>query len=475
MSKASTVFECQSCGYSSPKWLGRCPDCGSWNSLVEEKRIPPSKKTPRPAREGGKPARLSDVSLEDSSRIPTGNPEFDRVLGGGVVQGSLVLLGGEPGVGKSTLLLQIAANLERQGRRVLYVSGEESPQQIKMRADRLAQTGAEAQGAGGRTESARSGREAQANEIYILAESSLENILASIEEVRPTDLIVDSVQTTYSEMLDSAPGSISQVRHVATQFLNLAKGARIPVFLIGHVTKDGTIAGPKALEHIVDAVLYFEGERHHNHRIVRAVKNRFGAANEVAIFEMSTAGLLPVQNPSDLFLRERESSSPGSAVVCAMEGTRPILVEVQALVIASQYGTARRTSTGVDYNRISVLVAMLEKRLGIPMMGCDIYVSVAGGLEINEPASDLAVFAAILSSFRNRALPTHTVLLGELGLSGEARPISQVHARLREAANMGFRRCVLPAGNLPFLDPVEMIQLVPIKSVSELSDLIFGG
>lgn len=400
------------------------------------------------------PLRLSEISTSDAPRIITGNAEFDRVLGGGLVPGSLVLLGGEPGIGKSTLLLQIAHALQKKERRVLYVSGEESAQQIKMRAERL----------GSR----------EAGEIYVLAESNLEAILATVAEVRPTDVIVDSVQTTFSEALDSAPGSISQVRHVAAQLLAVAKTEQIPVFLIGHVTKDGSIAGPKALEHIVDTVLYFEGERHHNHRIVRAVKNRFGAANEVGVFEMTAQGLIPVQNPSDLFLQEREETVPGNAVVCALEGTRPILVEIQALVLATQYGTARRTATGLDYNRISVLVAMLQKRMEIPIMDCDIYVNAAGGLQVDEPASDLALFAAILSSFRNHALPPHTVLIGELGLSGEVRPISQAYLRVREAAAMGFRRCILPAGNLPLHDPVEMIELIPLRTVLDLSDVIFA-
>jgi len=394
---------------------------------------------------------LGDVSRVNAPRISTANPEFDRVLGGGLVPGSLVLLGGEPGIGKSTLLLQIAQNLGASGR-VLYVSGEESAQQIKLRAERLG----EADG-----------------DVYVLTEANLEKILSSVSEIRPSFLIVDSVQTTYSDLLDSAPGSISQVRHVATQFLALAKGDQVPVFLIGHVTKDGNLAGPKALEHIVDAVLYFEGERHHNHRIVRAVKNRYGAANEVGIFEMTPGGLIPVRNPSHLFLPDRQLHSPGSSIVCALEGTRPMLVEVQALVTGSQFGTARRTSTGIDYNRISMLVAMLEKRLEIPLMGCDIYVNAAGGLAVSEPAADLGIFCAILSSFRNRALAGDTVLLGELGLSGEVRPISQASLRIREAATMGFHKCLLPEGNLPLVDAGKGIETIPVRSVVQLSDLIF--
>jgi|WetSurMetagenome_2_1015567.scaffolds.fasta_scaffold12315_1 DNA repair protein RadA/Sms len=462
MTRIPSVYECQSCGYSSAKWLGRCPDCGSWNSFVEEKALK-SATAISFAGQGAQVIPLSEVSLETAPRISTSNPEFDRVLGGGIVPGSLVLLGGEPGIGKSTLLLQIARSLQHDGRRVLYVSGEESAQQIKLRADRLQKSISQAEAL------------SPANEIYILPESSLERILSIIDEIKPTDVVIDSIQTTYSETLDSAPGSISQVRHVASQFLHLAKGRDIPVFLIGHVTKDGSIAGPKALEHIVDAVLYFEGERHHNHRIVRAVKNRFGAANEVGVFEMTAAGLSAVRNPSTVFLSGRDSSSPGSAVVCAMEGTRPILVEVQALVIATQYGTARRTSTGVDFNRIAVLVAMMEKRLGFPMAGCDIYINAAGGLEIGEPGSDLGIFAAILSSFRNRALDPRTVFLGELSLSGELRPISQVHYRVREAAAMGFCKCILPVGNTPPAEQVSGIELIPARTVSELSDLIFDS
>ncbi len=467
MAKAPSVFECQSCGYSSAKWLGRCPDCGSWNSFMEGKPLSVVSKGSRGVNRGARAVPLDEISTREAPRISTGNAEFDRVLGGGIVPGSLALLGGEPGVGKSTLLLQIAQSLRQTGRRVLYVTGEESAQQVKLRAERLGIPSARFSDEG-------SGAAAPPGGIFLLAESSLEKILGAAEDLHPTEIVIDSIQTTYSEDLDSAPGTISQVRYVASQLLNLAKTSNLPVFLIGHVTKDGTLAGPKALEHIVDAVLYFEGERHHNHRIIRAVKNRFGAANEVGIFEMTSRGLVPVQNPSYLFLRDRESAAPGSAVTCAMEGTRPILVEVQALVVASQYSTARRTSTGIDYNRISLLVAMLEKRLGIPMMGCDIYVNAAGGLEINEPASDLAVFASILSSFRNRALSFDALLFGELGLSGEVRPVSQVHLRVREAAAMGFKRCILPARNLPLLDSVPGVQLQALTTVSELNDLIFS-
>ncbi len=460
MTKSATIFECQNCGYASAKWLGRCPDCGSWNSFAEERRSK-SAAVSSPSLNHAKAIRLGDVSPEAAARIRTSNSEFDRVLGGGVVPGSLILLGGEPGAGKSTLLLQIAQSLLRNGFRVLYASGEESAQQIKLRADRLG-------------ESMEPAQKGASEDIYLLAESNLEIILSAVDDVKPAVVVMDSVQTAFSDTLESAPGSVSQVRHVAMQFLNVAKTRDLPVFLIGHVTKDGSIAGPKALEHIVDVVLYFEGERQQNHRIVRATKNRFGAANEVGIFEMSSRGLIPAGNPSSLFLLERENVSAGSAVVCALEGTRPLLVEVQALVAATQYGTARRVATGVDYNRISVLVAMLEKKLGIQMAGSDIYVNTAGGLEIDEPGSDLGIFASILSSLRNRPLAAHTVLLGELSLSGDVRPVSQAHLRVREAAAMGFRRCILPAGNLPLVDSVGGIDLIPIKTVEQISDLLFA-
>ncbi len=459
MTKPATIFECQNCGHVSAKWMGRCPDCGSWNSFAEERRSKPAGLS-SVHRDQAKAVRLEDVAPEAASRMQTNNSEFDRVLGGGLVPGSLILLGGEPGAGKSTLLLQIAQNLLQDGFRVLYASGEESAQQIKLRADRL-----------GEFKEFR--KEDASEDIYLLAESNLESILSAVDDVRPAAVVVDSVQTAFSDTLESAPGSVSQVRHVAMQFLNIAKVRNLPVFLIGHVTKDGSIAGPKALEHIVDVVLYFEGERQQNHRIIRATKNRFGAANEVGIFEMTSRGLIPAGNPSSLFLMERENISAGSSVVCALEGTRPLLVEVQALVAATQYGTARRVATGVDYNRISVLVAMLEKRLGIQMSGSDIYVNTAGGLEIDEPGSDLGIFASILSSLRNRPLAAHTVLLGELSLSGDVRPVSQAHLRVREAAAMGFRRCILPAGNLPLVDPVDAIELIPIKTVEQTSDLLF--
>ena len=462
-----TFFECQNCGHSSAKWLGRCPDCGGWNSFVEEKhfRLREVSSALHPntgARSNDGAIRLEDVSTEDAPRIDTRNSELNRALGGGMVPGSLILLGGEPGVGKSTLLLQLAHTLRDEGLRVLYASGEESAQQIKLRSGRIENSGEP--------------RNPDAvGDIYLLAESNLGQIIEAIDETQPGVLVIDSIQTLFSETLDSAPGSVSQVRHAAMQLLTLAKARNLPIFLIGHVTKDGSIAGPKALEHIVDVVLYFEGEGRRHHRIIRAVKNRYGAAGEVGIFEMTTRGLLPAENPSHLFLMEREDIAAGSAVVCAIEGTRPILVEVQALVVATQYGSGRRVATGVNYNRISVLTAMLEKRLGIHMTGSDIYVNTAGGLEIDEPGADLGIFAAILGSLRNHPLEPHTVLLGELSLSGAIRPVTQAYPRVREAAAMGFRRCVLPAGNLPLTDIVEGIEFVPVKNIGEAAEILFGN
>jgi DNA repair protein RadA/Sms len=429
--RPSTVFVCQECGAQSPKWLGRCGDCGAWNSFVEERpqEQAPSSGTHRYALSGSAgAARLyADIEIEQHARLSTGIGEFDRVLGGGVVPGSLVLLGGEPGIGKSTLLLQAAANIARTVGPVLYSSGEESEHQIKSRGERLAVGEAP---------------------LYLLAETCLERILEEIARLTPALVIVDSIQTVFSLKFQSAPGSIGQVREAATQLLFTAKGQNIPTFLVGHVTKDGSLAGPKALEHVVDTVLYFEGERHHSHRVVRAVKNRFGAVSELGVFEMTSEGLCPVPNPSKLFLSERPSNAPGSAVLCSVEGSRPILVEVQALVSSSTYGTARRMASGIDQQRLSLLLAVLEKRAGLNLAGDDVFVNIAGGMTVDEPASDLGVLAAIASSVRNRVIPATTAVFGEVGLAGEVRGISQADLRVREAVQMGFRRCVMPDANV---------------------------
>jgi DNA repair protein RadA/Sms len=458
--RPSTVFVCQECGSQSPKWLGRCSDCGAWNSFVEERAQEAAAQASavsshRYALAGASSqARpYAEIEIERMLRLSTGIGEFDRVLGGGVVPGSLVLLGGEPGIGKSTLLLQAAANVARTIGPVLYSSGEESEHQIKSRGERLAVGSAP---------------------LYLLAETCLERILEEIARIRPALVIVDSVQTIFSLKFQSAPGSIGQVREAATQLLFTAKGQNIPTFLVGHVTKDGTLAGPKALEHVVDTVLYFEGERHHSHRVVRAVKNRFGAISELGVFEMTSTGLRAVPNPSKMFLAERPTNAPGSAVLCSVEGSRPILVEVQALVGTSTYGTARRMTSGIDQQRLSLLLAVLEKRAGLNLAGDDVFVNVAGGITVDEPASDLGVVAAIASSVRNRPIPAATAMFGEVGLAGEIRGIGQSALRIKEAAQMGFGRCVVPEANIEPGSGRGDCDIVGVRTVGEALDALLG-
>ena len=459
--RPSTVYVCEQCGSQSPKWLGKCPDCGAWNSFVEE-RAPETGGAPAASQRyalagaGGSARLYRDVELQPHARLTTLIDEFDRVLGGGIVPGSLVLLGGEPGIGKSTLLLQAAANVARAIGPVLYSSGEESEHQIKSRGERLAVGDAP---------------------LYLLAETCLERILEEIARIRPALVVVDSIQTIFSLKFQSAPGSIGQVREAATQLLFTAKGQNIPTFLVGHVTKEGSLAGPKALEHVVDTVLYFEGERHHSHRVVRAVKNRFGAISELGVFEMTSIGLKPIPNPSKLFLAERPANAPGSAVLCSVEGSRPILVEVQALVSTSTYGTARRMASGIDQQRLSLLLAVLEKRAGLNLIGDDVFVNIAGGMTVDEPASDLGVLAAVASSVRNRVIPATTAMFGEVGLAGEIRGITQAALRVREAAQMGFKRCVMPEANI---DPSERgqfpgdFELVGVRTVGAALDQTLG-
>ena len=456
MKTPKSVFVCQECGAQAPKWTGRCAECGAWNSLVEER---PAAESPSAGKAenrygqfgAGSNAKLyADVENANAARLSTGVDEFDRVLGGGVVPGSLVLLGGEPGIGKSTLLLQAAGHFAREVGPVLYASGEESEHQIKSRGDRL--------GIG-------------AAPLYLLSETCIERILEEIARLKPALVIVDSIQTVFSIKFQSAPGSIGQVREAATQFLFAAKGQNIPTVLVGHVTKDGSLAGPKVLEHVVDTVLYFEGERHHSHRVVRAVKNRFGAVSELGVFEMTGSGLRPVPNPSKLFLSERATGTPGSAVLCSVEGSRPILVEVQALVSTSTYGNARRMAIGIDQNRLSLLLAVLEKRAGLSLAGDDVYVNIAGGMSVEEPAADLSVAAAVASSVRNRGLAPATAVFGEIGLSGEIRGIPQATLRIREAVQMGFTRIVLPAANLdPDDESAGGAELVGVRTVGEALD-----
>jgi DNA repair protein RadA/Sms len=451
LKKSETIFACQNCGNQSRKWLGKCPECGEWNSLVEERERTAKKGM---IRNGFKlrdvtAIAYSEIESQDETRISSGVTEFDRVLGGGLVPGTLVLIGGDPGIGKSTLMLQVADRLSSNGasnNAVLYVSGEESERQIKLRGERL---------------------RIEAKNLFLLPETNLENIFHEVERLNPAAIVVDSIQTVFSAMIESAPGSVSQVREAAHQFLLLAKNRTIPVFLIGHITKDGSIAGPKALEHIVDTVLYFEGERHHNHRIVRAVKNRFGAANEIGVFEMTGAGLVPVANPSQMFLQERPHNVAGSVVTACMEGTRPLLVEIQALVSETKYGTGRRMTQGVDQNRVALLMAMLEKRLGLQMLGDDVFVNIAGGLEVDEPAVDLGVVAAITSSFKNIPIDAHTTVFGEVGLTGEVRGTTQAAVRAREAQALGFKKIVMPGSNKSGLERLLGVDVVGVKSVEE--------
>jgi len=450
MAKDKTIYSCQQCGFQSKKWLGKCPDCNAWNSLVEERQTKSS--DVRMASSSTIAANYQDISSQDNSRISSGVAEFDRVLGGGIVPGSLVLIGGDPGIGKSTLLLQVAEKLSETVHKVLYISGEESERQIKLRGQRLGLS---------------------PKNLFLLPETCLEKIIDEIDHHKPTCVIIDSVQTVYSEKIESAPGGISQIREVAGQMLVQAKRNTISIFLIGHVTKEGMLAGPKALEHIVDTVLYFEGEHHHNHRIVRAVKNRFGPANELGIFEMTGNGLIPVKNASELFLKQRPVGVAGSVVLACMEGTRPILVELQALVTSSNYGNGRRMAQGVDQNRVALLIAMLEKRVGFHLYGADVFVNVAGGITLDEPAADLGIVAAIISSFKNIPIEPSIVVFGEVGLAGEVRSTSQPTVRLREVAAMGLGKCLMPANNVDSLEAVSDVEVVGIRSVIDLLDELF--
>lgn len=425
MAKRKTSFVCQQCGFTNPAFFGRCPECNSWNSMVEVVEAPVSSTSGNVRRiESGRVQPLAEVGSANLDRIPVPIEELDRVLGGGIVRGSLILLGGDPGIGKSTLILQAAAGLANAERKVLYVSGEESAQQIKLRADRLGVPG---------------------EHLLVLSETNLQVALDAAEEAKPGLLIVDSIQTAYLDDLNSAAGSVSQVRECAARLMQWAKPRNVPVLIVGHVTKEGAIAGPRVLEHMVDVVLYLEGERHHHYRILRGVKNRFGSTDEVGVFEMADAGLREVRNPSEAFLEERSGNSAGSTVAVTMEGTRPILVEVQALSSTTAFGLPRRSGNGLDANRLQLLVAVLQKRVGLPLQGQDIYANVVGGLKIAEPAADLPLTLAIASSFRDRAVDPRLVAIGELGLSGEVRSVNHLERRLIEARRLGFTRAIIPA------------------------------
>jgi DNA repair protein RadA/Sms len=455
MSKAKSVFACQTCGHHTTKWLGRCPECGGWNTFAEELQAPP-----RPARQQGVasaqlPLPLTEIARSSEERLLTGIGELDRVLGGGLVRGSLVLIGGDPGIGKSTLLLQATAGLSRgrtaEQHPVLYVSGEESASQLRMRGDRLG---------------------VNSQHVYILTETSMELIREQVTRLQPRVLVIDSIQTVFTADLSSAPGSVSQVRESTAHLMTLAKTLDVPILIIGHVTKEGTIAGPRVLEHMVDTVLYFEGERHHAYRVLRAVKNRFGPTNEIGMFAMRQTGFVEVENPSELLLAERPQQASGSVVVASMEGTRPLLVELQALSSPSGLGMPRRVANGVDYQRVALLLAVLEKRFGLPLQAHDVYVNVVGGLYIEEPALDLGVVVAVVSSLRDVVLDPHLVVLGEVGLTGEVRAVGQVEARLREAAKLGFRRCLLPQANCQPASAIVDMELCGVRTVAEALQVI---
>ena len=443
-----SIFFCQNCGHEEAKWLGQCPACKEWNTFVEE-RIDSgiTKGTTVAARavHEAKVVPLTEVTADDDTRSETGIKELDRVLGGGIVPGSLVLVGGDPGIGKSTLLLQVCQRMA-QMKKILYISGEESQAQIKLRANRM----------GNFTSS-----------LLLLCETNLGIIRSVIEKERPELVIIDSIQTMYSEDVTSAPGSVSQVRESTNVFMQLAKGLCIPIFIVGHVTKEGTVAGPRVLEHMVDTVLYFEGDRHASYRILRAVKNRFGSTNEIGVFEMRQSGLVEVENPSEYMLSGKPENASGSVVACSMEGTRPILLEIQALVCRTNFGMPRRTAAGTDYNRVNLLMAVLEKRLGMSLGNCDAYVNIAGGIKMNEPAIDLGIVMALVSSYRNRPIDEKTIVFGEVGLSGEVRAVNMPEQRVAEAKKLGFETCILPEISLKMVKEIQGIRLVGVKTVNE--------
>ena len=452
--KIQTVFFCKNCGYESSKWMGQCPSCREWNTFVEEPVLKTGSKASladKACAKPRKPVHIDEIGSEESERIPTGFEELDRVLGGGIVEGSLVLVGGEPGIGKSTILLQLAANLASSGKKVMYISGEESLRQIKLRADRV-----------GKIE----------GELGFLSETNIENIVAVLEEQDPDVAVIDSIQTMYTDEAGTAPGSITQVRESASRLMMTAKTSKTAIFLVGHVTKEGTVAGPRVLEHMVDTVLYFEGGEEGSYRIIRSAKNRFGSTNEIGVFEMCSDGLKEVMNPSELLLKGRPEDASGAVVACLMEGTRPILMEVQALVTETGFGMPRRQASGIDYNRLNLLLAVLEKRAGFAMSRLDAYVNVTGGMRVTEPATDLAVIMAVISSLRNTVIPSDTIIFGEVGLSGEVRGVAHADLRVREARKLGFKRVILPKTNMQKICGLEGIELIPVRNIQEAASCI---
>ncbi|UOQ44645.1 DNA repair protein RadA [Halobacillus salinarum] len=455
MAKRKTKFVCQECGYETPKWMGKCPGCHQWNTLVEEMSAPAVSRHVFQTNSStqAKPEKINSIQSQKEPRLPTDMPELNRVLGGGIVAGSLVLIGGDPGIGKSTLLLQVSAQIANKQLPVLYISGEESSRQTKLRAERLNIT---------------------SEELYVLSETNLQDVITQIDSINPSFVVIDSIQTIFKEDVTSAPGSVSQVRECTSQLMRIAKSKGIPIFIVGHVTKEGSIAGPRLLEHMVDAVLYFEGERHHTFRILRSVKNRFGSTHEMGIFEMKEKGLEEVLNPSEIFLEERSQGAAGSIVVASMEGTRPVLVEIQALISPTAFGNPRRMATGLDHNRVPLLMAVLEKRAGLLLQNQDAYVKVAGGVKLDEPAVDLAVAISIASSFRDQASNPHDVVVGEVGLTGEVRRVARIEQRVQEAAKLGFKRVIIPNKNLDGWTPPSSIEVIGVNTVQEAMNLTLG-
>ncbi len=447
----NTVFFCQSCGYESAKWMGQCPGCREWNTFVEEAVPKTITKTAGRSRAGGEPVCLASIDLKEEERQTTHMEELDRVLGGGIVPGSLILVGGDPGIGKSTLLLQVCQKLSGDGRRVLYISGEESLRQIKLRAARIGSF---------------------SNSLRLLCETNLSVIEETIRREQPQTVIIDSIQTMYGEEISSAPGSVSQVRESTHVLMQLAKGLNITIFIVGHVTKEGTVAGPRVLEHMVDTVLYFEGDRHASYRILRSVKNRFGSTNEIGVFEMKGNGLSQVPNPSEYMLSGKPEGASGSIVACSLEGTRPILIEIQALVCRSNLAMPRRTAAGTDYNRVNLLLAVLEKRLNLPLSGCDAYVNIAGGIRIQEPALDLGIVLALISSYQDKVIPDGTLAFGEVGLSGEVRAVSQAAQRVQEARKLGFDTVILPAVSMEQAAEISGVRLLGVRTVKDAVRLL---
>ena len=446
--KSATVYFCQNCGYESSKWMGQCPGCREWNTLVEEVV---TKAAGTKAVHMVQPTSLNAISMEEEDKFLTHMSELDRVLGGGIVPGQLTLVGGDPGIGKSTILLQMCQNLAADGRKILYRSGEESLKQIKIRAMRIGEF---------------------TDQLKLLCETDLDTVEAVIKQEKPDIVVIDSIQTMYAERVTSAPGSVSQVREATAVFLRLAKSMPVATFIVGHVTKEGTVAGPRVLEHMVDTVLYFEGDRHASYRILRGVKNRFGSTNEIGVFEMQKGGLVEVENPSEYMLSGKPENASGSVVACAMEGTRPMLMEIQALVCKTNFGMPRRTAAGLDYNRVNLLMAVLEKRMGMPLSAYDAYVNIAGGIRLNEPAADLGIVMAIASSYKNRPIDEDTIVFGEVGLSGEVRAVTMPEQRVSEAKKLGFKRCIVPAVSMKTIGKMEGIEILGVENVNQAMNLV---